>query len=167
MMARTYVAIFMGQGGILFSSPMYGIANAVRRIGATADVYRYIDIAVAQARMDWFRRQGYAIAGIGYSLGTSTLTYMQTTHPFNLVCCIAMSNLENVWPINHSMTRRSVLWHGSEIDFLSGQGEQLGFDVIHQVPSFPVLGHLIMPLLPSVVNGVVAEVRQLLVPTKG
>src|SRR5215468_1646806 len=151
----------MGQGGVLFSSPMYGIARAVRKIGATADVYRYVDIAVAQARIDWFHHYGRAIAGIGYSLGTSTLTYLQRNRPFDLVCCIAMSDLERVWPINHDMTKRSVLWHGSEIDFLSGQGEQLGFDLIHEVPSVPVLGHLVMPMLPSVVNGIVEEVQRI------
>jgi hypothetical protein len=157
---KTFVACFMGQGGYATSFGIWGqIAPGLRGIGCTVEVYRYVDGQVARSRLDQYRRADYACCAVGYSLGTSTVTWLQAVTQFNLACCIAMSDFEVTYPINHKNVKRAVLWHGSEIDPLSGAGEELGFDLIHWMPSIPLLGHLAMQSWPSVVNGVVAEVK--------
>jgi len=160
MTNKVYVACFMGQGGYSFSWGMWGqIAPALRRIGCTVDVYRYVDGQDARKRLNWFGNNGYRTATVGYSLGTSTVTWMQTLQKMNLACCIAMSEFEVTYRINHDNAKRAVLWHGSEWDRLSSAGEDLGFDRIIEIPSFPVLGHLVMPTV--VWNQIVDEVRRL------
>lgn len=162
---KVYCALFMGQGGALTSGGVWGrIAPALRQLGHTVDVFAYGDVQRAHARIDWFRKQGYRIVLCGYSLGTSTVTYLQGRlgEACDLLMCIAMSELESMWAIRHSIVKRAVLWE-EPVTILSSAGMNLGFDKINEIklPPIPFVSHLVIPSLPFVVDGVVAEVRKL------
>jgi hypothetical protein len=153
--------MFLGQGGRVFSGGVEDIARRLRVLGIALNVFKYTDVQIAHGMIDLFRGNGYRIVFFGYSLGTSTVTYLQgrLKEPCDLLLCVAMSKLESDWKIDHSLVRRSVLWHGPGI--LSSAGTDLGFDQVIQVPVLPVplLDHLLMPDL--AMKGVVAEVMAL------
>jgi hypothetical protein len=130
------------------------MAAAARTAGITAEVFPYEDFADIEVKVEAHRGFGYTIAGVGYSLGVSTLTYLQTRHQFDLVLCIAASQFGQNYAIVSS-TKRSVLWRGPGP--LSSAGGNLGFDVVHDV----VADHLSMDLVTSVQVGVLRELQNL------
>lgn len=152
----TYAVFFLGQGGYLFSWGMPWIASSARSNGIAADVFAYSDITAAMAAITQHWSVGDKIALIGYSLGCTTATWIQTRRPIDLVCCIAESTYGQNHPINKQNTKRSVLWHGD--DPLSSAGLNDGFDVVHEM-GFTL--HLFADVLSSVRNGVLAELSKL------
>lgn len=156
-MSRVYCACFMGQFGYLFSPGIPRTASRLRNIGCRADVYGYKDVAAARNQLTVYRNLGFKTVGIGYSLGCTSVTYLQTQIPFDLVMCLAESELAgpNNHPINHHLTKRSVLWHGP--DFLSSAGLKDGFDAVHQIDAI----HLWIDLSPEVSENILFEVGKL------
>lgn len=127
---HVYCVCFMGQFGAVFSQGVFHMARAARSMGAKADVYSYTDGENAHRAIDQERNNGRRIAGVGYSLGVSALTELQRRTPFDLVFCVAGSSLGINYPIDHSMTKRSVLWKG--YDILSSAGGDLGFGEVNE-----------------------------------
>jgi hypothetical protein len=155
-MSKVYCALFMGQGGIFTSWGMSWMASDLRKLGAEADVYSYNDWQRAETVLDAKRNEGYRLALIGYSLGDSAATYLQTLSPFDLVVCIAESELAQNYRIDKRHTKRSVLLYGWGT--LSGGGLDSGFDQAIGV----YLPHLLMDLSPTVFSTVKQEVNKLL-----
>lgn len=162
-MPKVYLAAIMGQGGRLTSYGVVRMAAAATQLGIQVDVFSYGDTDLIAGVVDAHRTTGYLIAGLGYSLGVSALTYAQsnyqghTGHLFDLVLCVAGSRLGQNYPINKQNTKRSVLWRGPGV--LSGAGGDLGFDVVHDVVGSP---HLWMDFAPEVASGVEDELSKLL-----
>jgi hypothetical protein len=167
-MPKVYLAAIMGQGGWLTSYGVARMAKTTEQLGIQADVFAYGDTDKIAAAVDAHRTTGYLIAGLGYSLGVSALTYAQSSfsghvgRKFDLVLCVAGSRLGQNYPIDHAKTTRSVLWRGPGV--LSGAGGDLGFDVVHDVAGAP---HLWMDFAPEVATGVEAELGSLLGGTRG
>jgi len=159
---KTYVAMFQGQGGFWFSQGLYPLRDKLRKIGALADVFRYVDEPTAHVCINNYRTTGYQIALWGYSLGTSTVLYEQNHHGCDLAMCCAVSKLETEWPIDKAKTKRAILWHGKGV--LSAGGTNMGFDVIREIPGpwVPVVSHLMYQIAPMVVDDTVLEVQELL-----
>jgi hypothetical protein len=156
-MPKVYLVAIMGQFSYPLSLGVVKMASTARQIGIQADVFAYGDTDKIAAVVDAHRTTGYFIAGLGYSLGVSALTYAQCTRKFDLVLCVAGSKLGQNYMINKSNTARSVLWRGPGL--LSGAGGNLGFDVVHDVAGAP---HLWMDFAPEVVDGVKEELFKLL-----
>jgi pimeloyl-ACP methyl ester carboxylesterase len=160
MTSAVFTAFFLGQGGYLFSWGIKVIADKARAKGIGTQVYSYTD--VERARADIRAVRGISrIALVGYSLGCTTATWLQSgaggVEP-DLVICIAESTLAENHPIDKA-TKRSVLFAGT--DFLSSAGQHDGFDVVRYVdaPALPVFSHLSMPSL--VTDDVLAELVRL------
>jgi hypothetical protein len=155
-------AFFMGQGGYLFSSSFAAIADMAKAQGIITEVFEYTQYETAR---DWLGKAGGAgnkTAVIGYSLGCSAATYLQRLMTLDLVICIAESTLADNWPINKQLTKRSVLYYGT--DFLSSAGQHDGFDTKFPVSAgwgIPGLSHLLVPSTDIVVNGVLKELGAL------
>jgi hypothetical protein len=131
---KRYVACFYGQGGIATSFGIYLMARRLQAMGFEAQTYRYrADIDRAARDIDQKTRSGYLISGLGYSLGCSSLSLLQTRRKFELAVFLAESSLAINYPINHANTKHSVLVHGP--DFLSDAGIKLGFDERFYTPS--------------------------------
>lgn len=156
-MPKVYLAAIMGQGGYLTSYGVVRMAKAAQQLGIQADVFAYGDTDKIAGAVDAHHTTGYLIAGLGYSLGVSALTYAQRTRKFDLVLCVAGSKLGQNYHINRSNTARSVLWRGPGV--LSGAGGDLGFDVVHDVAGAP---HLWMDFAPEVAEDVEEELGALL-----
>jgi hypothetical protein len=154
---KLYAAIFMGQGGWLFSNGCYRIRDKLKATGVVAEVFRYVDVVPAAKQIAAYRQAGYKIVLIGYSLGNTTATYIQEHTPIDLLLCVGMSELAgpNNHAINHKMTKRSVLWAAPGP--LSSAGKTLGFDAIHEVK----MPHLWMDFDDGVTNGILQEVGKL------
>src|SRR5260370_8276588 len=112
-MPKIYCALFLGQGGRIFSGGVMDIARRLRAMGCTVDVFAYTNIQTAHARIDWFRAHGHLIVFFGFSLGTSTVTYLQgrLNEGCILLLSVPMSMLEPKWPINHHLVTRSLPSH--------------------------------------------------------
>jgi hypothetical protein len=151
----SYCALFMGQFGFMFSQGVYHLARVARSLGVGADVYGYTDGAEAHRAINAQRKKGHKIAGVGYSLGVSTLTELQRRCAFDLVFCIAGSSLGINYPINHENTRRSVLWKGPDI--LSSAGGDLGFNEVNTTNAW----HLFAPSDPPVVASFQRELHKM------
>jgi hypothetical protein len=157
---KAYVAFFLGQGGYLFSWGIPSLASDARKIGFVADVYSYSDVNIAWANILRKRKEGYKIALVGYSLGNTTATYLQSHLPVDLLLAVSESSLGLNHPIKKENTRRSVLWYGS--DMLSNAGTHDGFDEMKYIDSM----HLMMDVDPRVVSGVLDELKSLVAPKK-
>lgn len=153
--AKVYVAFFLGQGGYLFSWGVPHLESEARRLGFATDVYAYTEVREAFANIVRHRKQGYKIALVGYSLGNTTATYLQSRMPVDLLLAIAESSLGANHPIRKQNTRRSVLWYGP--DMLSNAGVRDGFDKTTYVDRL----HLVIDTDPQVVTGVLEELRAL------
>jgi hypothetical protein len=152
---KAYVAFFLGQGGSLFSWGIPYLASEARKLGLSTDVFEYTDVAAAWANIVRMRKEGYRIALVGYSLGNTTATYLQSRLPVDLLLAIAESSLGRNHPIRKENTKRAVLWYGP--DMLSNAGVYDGFDYVNYVGS----SHLMMDVDPRVVSGVIGELRRL------
>jgi hypothetical protein len=160
-----YAAFFMGQFGYLFSMGVPILAAKARARGVAADVYGYTEIDRARVNLGKYRQRGAKLALVGYSLGCTTATWLQTLMPIDLVICIAESTLGENHPINHS-TKRAVLYSGP--DFLSSAGQHDGFNKVVEVDALrmpllavPVLSHVLIPFTDPVTNGVLDELAKL------
>jgi hypothetical protein len=151
---KAYAAFFLGQGGYLFSWGMPYLAS--RALGLETDVFGYTDVPPAWKKIVRRRNDGYKIALIGYSLGNTTITYLQTRLEVDLLLAIAESSLGRNHPIKKQNTRRAVLWYGPGV--LSNAGLKDGFDVANYIEN----SHLLMNLDPRVVNGVLGELKDLI-----
>lgn len=152
---NVYAAFIRGQGGALTSPGMDQMAAQAHAAGIAADVFDYEDVRGIEDAIAAKHDDGTAIAVVGYSLGVSTATYLQTSYPFDLVLCIAASSFGQNYPIDKKRTRRSVLWRGPEP--LSNAGGDLNFDVVHDA----LLPHLLMDTDPGIQAAVLAELKQL------
>jgi hypothetical protein len=152
---QKYTTFFMGQGGYLFSWGIPILAFLARGFGVETDVLGYSDVGSAAKRILQKRREGYKIALVGYSLGNTTTTYLQTYMKVDLLLAIAESSLAQNHRISKQNTRRSVLWYGP--GFLSSAGQKDSFDKTHYVKQT----HLLMDVDPFVVGGVLDELKSL------
>jgi hypothetical protein len=152
---KTYAAFFLGQGGYLFSWGIPYLASQARELGMETDIFGYTDVRTAWSKITRKKKDGYKIALVGYSLGNTTITYLQRYLAVDLVLAISESSLGRNHPIKKENTRRSVLWHGP--DFLSNAGLRDGFDKVNYVES----SHLWMDVDPGVVKGVLGELKDL------
>jgi hypothetical protein len=156
-MKPAYLAAFRGQGGILTSYGIDRMAARARRMGYEADVYGYRGYTAAYNAIKLRQARGYLIAGLAYSLGVTTLTWLTEYLKFDLVLGIAGSNLGQNHRIE-SGTGRSVLWRNPK-SLLSGAGTGLGFTEIIEVTGVP---HLFMDFAPTIVDGVDRELQRLI-----
>jgi hypothetical protein len=152
---KTYAAFFLGQGGYLFSWGIPYLASQARGLGMETDIFEYSDVKAAWAQVNRKKKDGYKIALVGYSLGNTTITYLQRYLEVDLLLAISESSLGRNHRIKKENTRRSVLWYGP--DFLSNAGVEDGFDQVNYIDAF----HLWMNVDPRVVNGVLGELQDL------
>jgi hypothetical protein len=152
---KSYAAFFLGQGGYWFSWGIPYLASQAQELGMETDVFEYSAVKEAWKKITQKKKDGYKIALVGYSLGNTTITWLQRYLAVDLLLAISESSLGQNHPIKRENTRRSVLWYGP--DFLSNAGLQDGFDKINYVGNL----HLMMNVDPRVVNGVLGELKDL------
>jgi len=152
---KSYAAFFLGQGGYLFSWGIPYLASQARGLGMETDIFGYSDVKAAWTKISRKKKDGYKVALVGYSLGNTTITYLQRYLEVDLLLAISESSLGRNHPIKKENTRRSVLWYGP--DFLSNAGLKDGFDKINYVDE----SHLWMDVDARVVNGVLGELKDL------
>jgi hypothetical protein len=152
---KAYAAFFLGQGGYLFSWGIPYLASQARELGMETDIFGYSDVGAAWRKIRRKKEDGYKIALVGYSLGNTTITYLQRYLAIDLLLAISESSLGRNHPIKKENTKRSVLWYGP--DFLSNAGLRDGFDAINYVDAF----HLWMDVDLGVVRGVLGELKDL------
>jgi len=155
---KVYAAFFLGQGGYLFSWGIPLLASEARKLGLATEVFSYTDVRPAWTNIVRKRKDGYKIALVGYSLGNTTTTYLQSHLAVDLLLAISESSLGRNHPVNKENTRRSVLWYGPGM--LSNAGVHDGFDVTNYIESL----HLLMDVDPRVVRGVLDELKSLVAP---
>ena len=155
-MNQIYLVAIMGQGGAATSPGVSAMVDQARALGIEADVFEYGNVNPIASAIVTRRFDNYTIAGLGYSLGCSTLTYLEQLFPFSLVLCVAASEFGENYRIAPT-TKRSVLWR-NPLEPLSAAGGDLGFTVIHDLPLVP---HLLMDVDPGVQAGVSAELKAL------
>jgi hypothetical protein len=158
---KAYAAFFLGQGGYLFSWGIPYLASQARELGMETDIFGYSDVRPAWSKITRKRNEGYKIALVGYSLGNTTITYLQRHLEVDLLLAISESSLGRNHRIKKENTRRSVLWYGP--DFLSNAGLKDGFDKIRYVDDF----HLWIDVDPRVVTDVLGELKNLVQLEKG
>src|SRR5580704_14425697 len=156
---KTYAAFFLGQGGYLFSWGIPYLASQARGLGMETDIFGYSDVRAAWTKISRKKKDGYKVALVGYSLGNTTITYLQKYMEVDLLLAISESSLGRNHPIKKENTRRSVLWYGP--DFLSNAGLKDGFDRINFVDRF----HLWIDVDPGVVQGALGELKDLITAT--
>jgi hypothetical protein len=157
---KAYAAFFLGLGDYLFSWGIPVLASKARRLGLATDVFKFTEVEPARTNILLRRKNGYKIALVGFSLGNTAATYLQTRLPVDLLLAISESSLGDNHPIKKENTKRSVLWCGP--DLLSNAGVHDGFDEINYIESL----HLMIPLDRRVVNGVLDELKGLVAPAR-
>jgi hypothetical protein len=93
-------------GGVITSFGMKRLANALIAKGCDARCFDFNEEARAGKWLRECRQLGHTTLGYSYSLGNTTLTYLQSVMPFNLVFCIAMSELAGA--NNRPIVRRNI-----------------------------------------------------------
>lgn len=156
-MPKVYGAFFLGQFGRLLSWGVQPLADEVAALGVETDVYEYKDYAVAWVKIVSMQKIGCKIGLVGFSLGDSSITYLQTklTH-IDLLIAIAESSFAQNYAIDKTHTKRSILFHGP--DALSNAGLQDRFDEVINLPDL----HLWMDTNPRVAQVVKDEFTKLL-----
>jgi hypothetical protein len=157
---KAYAAFFLGQGGYLFSWGIPALEQEARKLGLATDVFSYTDVYPAWTNILRKRKEGYKVALVGYSLGNTTATYLQSRVAVDLLLAISESSLGRNHPIMKHNTKRSVLWYGP--DMLSNAGVHDGFDETNYIDSL----HLFMDVDPRVVRGVLDELKRLVAPER-
>jgi hypothetical protein len=157
---KAYAAFFLGQGGYLFSWGIPYLAYQARGFGMETDIFGYAELRAAWKKIFQKKRDGYKIALVGYSLGNTTVTYLQKHFEVDLVLAISESSLGRNHPIKKENTKRSVLWYGP--DFLSNAGTNDGFDKITYITNL----HPFMDVDPRVVSDVLDELKTLVTTEK-
>src|ERR1700704_5183411 len=74
---KAYAAFFLGQGGYLFSWGIPYLASQAQELGMEADIFAYSDVKQAWKKITQKKKEGYKIALVGYSLGNTTVTWLQ------------------------------------------------------------------------------------------
>lgn len=157
-----YAAFFRGQFGRIFSYSIDLLAKNSRMLDINADVYDYTDENVAIANINMWKRKNAKIALIGYSLGVTTATYLQTFITNDLTISIAASTLGLNHAIDSKNTKWAVLYRGT--DFLSSAGGKDGYNKVVGVSSWfgiPIISHIGLPFNSVVTNGVLNELEKL------
>jgi hypothetical protein len=157
---KAYAAFFLGQGGYLFSWGIPALEREARQLGLATDVFSYTDVYPAWTNIVRKRKEGCKVALVGYSLGNTTATYLQSRLTVDLLLAISESSLGRNHPIKKQNTKRSVLWYGP--DMLSNAGVHDGFDETNYIDSM----HLFMDVDPRVVRGVLDELKRLVAPER-
>jgi hypothetical protein len=157
---KAYAAFFLGQGGYLFSWGIPALEREARKLGLATDVFSYTDVYPAWTNIVRKRKEGYKVALVGYSLGNTTATYLQSRVAVDLLLAISESSLGRNHPIKKQNTKRSVLWYGP--DMLSNAGVHDGFDETNYIDNL----HLFMDVDPRVVRGVLDELQRLVAPER-
>lgn len=155
-----YMACFRGQWGWLFSS--MGVDMTARRAEREintlkADVFGYTQLDRAAHNIAYYRYYGRKIVLLGYSAGVGSITSLQQNISVDLLLGIAGSKWCLNYPIDHTHTKRSVLWRDKD-EPTSAAGADLGFDVIHEIDG---VTHLTMDFHPDVWKGVIDELWKL------
>jgi hypothetical protein len=151
----TYTAFFLGQGGYYLSWGVPYLAYRANSLGGETEIFAYSEVREAWNRIVRKKRDGYKVALVGYSLGNTTATYLQTNLPVELLLAISESSLGRNHRIDKNNTKRAALWYGP--GFLSNAGQHDGFDKTTFVESV----HIFMDFHPHVVNGVLDELKHL------
>lgn len=159
---KVFVSLFMGQGGFIFSSGIPLLAGKLQKQGATTIVYGYTEIDSALTNIAKYRKLEYKIVLVGYSLGWSTTSYIQTKVPVDLAIGIAASTLGENYQINHKNTAHSMLYAG--FDFLSSGAMHDGIDEVIRVKSIlpPIVEHLSLPFSEQVTSGIINKITELM-----
>ena len=159
---KVYAACFTGQFAWLGSS--LGVSATARRLrtaGVVADVFGYTQVDAAVARIDECSKLGFMIMLLGYSLGVSSITFLQSPDAalrrrhVDLLLAIAGSRLGENYPIDHVWTTRAVLYTGSGI---LSDWQSPTFDHVVSVDGVP---HLWLDFHPDVVAGIMYETNKL------
>jgi hypothetical protein len=143
-------ALFFGQGGIITSPGIWQLANWIRKLGIDAQCFDYTQVAAA----DTFGPELL----YGYSLGVTSITFLQTMKPYQLVFAIAASEGagRNNYPIHKKNTHRAVLWSGP--GWLSDADTGGGWDQV----SYSRWPHLMIQFAPAVRASALKEAQALL-----
>lgn len=161
-MPKTLALCFEGQFGPFLSPGIPYISGKLSKIhGITAKTYHYTDTEAAQKDITQFRKGGFALALIGFSLGNSTTTWLQQYYETDLLIAIAESKLALNYRIGPK-TKRAILFYGS--DFLSAAGvDDPGFTEKIAVNNtlIPIVEHLSMDVTQSVISRILAECTHL------
>ena len=80
-------------GGVVTSLGMWRLANELTAMGCQTGRYNFNQTAAAGKWLRECRQLGHPTLGYSYSLGNTALTYLQMHLPFDLVFCVAMSEL--------------------------------------------------------------------------
>jgi hypothetical protein len=156
-----YCPMFLGQWGYVFSMGMVYLASKIRAIGAETQLFGDGDFERGRTWINYKQHAGYKIAGVGFSLGNTSLTYLLATGVHtDAALCIAMSLYAgpNNQQIKQSSSPRRCLWFDPDRDEqMSAGGQQLQWDQKVEVH----IPHFYMPMHPTVVAGVLAEVKKL------
>lgn len=162
-MPKTLALCFEGQFGPFLSPGIPYISGQLSKIPhVVAKTYHYTGTELAQKDIVQFRKGGYALALIGFSLGCSTITWLQQYYDVDLLCAIAESKLAMNYRINRERTKRSILFYGS--DFLSSAGtDDPGFTEKIAVNNtlIPIVEHLSLDVTQSVISRILAECTHL------
>lgn len=155
---KVYAACFTGQFAWLGSSlGVYATARRMRAAGIVADSFGYTQVNPAVARIDQFANLGFFILLLGYSLGVSSITYLQSPgagtlrRQVDLLLAIAGSKLGANYPIDHKWCKRAVLFTG---EGMLSSWESPTFDEIVRTSRTP---HLLMDFNPEIVAGCAHE----------
>jgi len=146
-------------GGSLTCPGLTYIRDRLAMLGFTAYAMTFGRIESALAIVREANRNGQRLLLGGMSLGVTTATLIQTTNKCDLLQCMAASKFAgaNNRPVNHAMTKRSVLWANPASE-MSGAGLNLGFDEIISSED----AHLLFDLDPRVIDKFLENARTLL-----
>ncbi len=143
-------------GSVLLSWGIPHIAAQVAAIGVKVETFDYTDAELGLTRVKQFRKEGCKIALLGYSLGNTTTTYIQSLEPVDLLLGIAESEFGWNHPLNKKNTKRACLWYGPGLLSCAGTTDP-GWDR----KQFILEPHLLMDTDPVVCNGVIEELKLL------
>lgn len=158
-----FVACFEGQFGPFLSPGIpYMSGQLNKQLGIIADTYQYQNVHDALMNIQHYRSLGYKIMLVGYSLGCSTITWIQQYYKVDTLIAIAESTLALNYKIVPANTKRAILYYGT--DFLSRAGQDdPGY--VQKIPVdhnlIPILQHLSIDVTGLVIQGVLAECAKL------
>lgn len=150
---------FFSWGGSLTSMGISQLSSDCEARGIESHCFRFDDVAGAEQFIIPAVRIGCPLILGGYSLGVTSITYLQTVYPTTLLLALAGSTLGRNSAINHHNTNRSVAWRDPNSVLSGFDAKGLGFDIIHDMTG--VL-HLLFDFSPTVASGVIDELEKFL-----
>lgn len=144
---------FFSWGGSLTSMGVSQLSSDCEARGIESHCFRFADVAGAEQFIVPALKDGRLLILGGYSLGVTSITYLQTIYPTALLLALAGSKLGRNSAINKHNTKRSVAWRDPN-SILSGF-DAVGFDVVHDMTG---ILHLWFDFDATVVNGVNQEI---------